>query len=382
MAFDQDTWAFVIISIILPLLSIQIINRLEQSTQNFIYGGKVSSPTFNVLAILFGVRQTAHSRLLPKRRTPRLIFMIFIFYSLIIRTCYQKLSFEFLTHDIYAKDYYSINDLIQNNYTFVTISRTLVRDFPDVKIVSPDTFGDIITKECRKDSKFVLFVSTIFEVQINRLLPYCNWFKSYIRMEDSLVLSVPKNNEFSDLFLQAVSHFTNSGVFNVKWEFIFAKIEYFKPVLHVPNVLTLTDMGFYFEIWLAALSFPITVFIFEVVIFKYRSQSRIRAKSKEQNSFKYIDLPINAGEVQPTQCTLNPEQDEDKSANQSNAEDWNEIPAKENESSIETFEETSQTTAMITCNDEKEENSILDKTGDDNGDRSQKGSKEADNSID
>ena len=366
--FDQETWILIVVSIVVPLISIQIINCFGVADQKFIYGGKVSSPTLNVTAILFGIRQTAHSRFLPKRSSSRMLFILFVIYSLIIRTCYQKLSFEFLTHDMYGKTSYTINDLIKNNYTFISLDeRFLPRDIEGQKItnfrvVDTRTFIDIIAIYCSgKDSKFIILMNSILEAQIKHLTHRCAWVKTIVYAEDSLIIAASRNNEFSDLTIKTVNSLINAGMFNLHLKLFFHRAEHMKYFLDFPKVLTLYDLCLYFEIWLVSLLFPFVVFIFEVAIYKSR---RIGNKFEEQDIFECIDLPMDAEEMQDHQNIQEPENEEEKSENHSYSEEENIDSVEENENADKITEDQLPTieddTAYSYFKEEKEIQELID----------------------
>lgn len=372
MTFDQDTWIYIVVSILLPIISIQIINCLGESTKNFIYGGKVSSPTFNVLAIFFGVRQTPHSRFLPRRSSSRMLFILFIFYSLIIRTCYQKLSFRFLTHDIYPYSYHSIHDLIENNYTVISLDN-----------VSGKEFIDIFMNKCQnKNSNYVIIMNSLLEIQLKHLLNRCVWIKSSINFEDLLVLSVLRNNELSDLIIETVNSLIGAGILNIRMQHDFRHVEYLGHALNFPKVLTLSDLNLYFEIWLVSLLLPTFAFICEVIVFKSRRQFRIGVY-EEQNTFDCISLNNNAEEIQTTQNIQDTENEEvERESNHSDVEEHSAISVEEKENAIEMTVDQLQTTEETSACSEKDEEKIQDKTDSDNIVKEEVKNITADSSID
>jgi len=346
---------YIAVSILLPIISIQVINCLGESAKHFIYGGKVSSPTLNVLAIFFGVRQTPHSRFLPKRSSSRVLFILFIFYSLIIRTCYQKLSFGFLTHDIYPNSYYSIDDLIESNYTVISLDN-----------VSGNEFIDILMNKCQNDdSKYVIIMNSLLEIQVKHLLNRCVWVKTSIYVEDLLVLSVPRNNELSDLTIETVSSLIGAGIFNIKMQHLFRHVEYLGHALHFPKVLTLSDLSLYFEIWLVSLLLPTFAFICEVIVYKSRRRLRIGVY-EEQNTFECINLHNNAEEIQSTQHIQDPEnEEEERESNHSDVEEQSAISVEEKDNGIKMSIDQLQTAEETAAYSAKNEEEIQDKTDSD-----------------
>jgi hypothetical protein len=76
----------------------------------------IANPAYNALGILFGISQLR----LPRESFSRFILLLFIWFCLIFRTCYQSMMFEFMTSDMQKPLPASLDDLIKMNYTIVT----------------------------------------------------------------------------------------------------------------------------------------------------------------------------------------------------------------------------------------------------------------------
>ena len=112
MPFDRPTWMMNGIVFAVAFVSILFV-KLSKSTSvhEFIIGSNVTTPSLNVIAIFMGIGQI----LLPKRNVSRFFFMVFILFSLIIRTAYQGKYFEFLTSDMRKKPIQTIEELKDKN---------------------------------------------------------------------------------------------------------------------------------------------------------------------------------------------------------------------------------------------------------------------------
>jgi len=113
MPLELEVWIAVIVTILIALLVIQIINRMSQQVQNFVFGRNVTTPTLNVMIAFVGGGQM----ILPRRNFARFLLILFIMFSLIIRTCHQSKYFEYLQGDFIKHEIQSINELIERNYT-------------------------------------------------------------------------------------------------------------------------------------------------------------------------------------------------------------------------------------------------------------------------
>ena len=112
LPFDLETWILLTVTFMLTFLSIFIVNRLSKSAQSLVYGHKVETPIWNVIRIFFGISQTK----LPNKNFPRFILIMFIYFCLVFRTCFQSKFFEFMTSEPRRDPPKSIDDLIERKY--------------------------------------------------------------------------------------------------------------------------------------------------------------------------------------------------------------------------------------------------------------------------
>lgn len=92
LPFDPMTWLMVLITFSCAFLVILIVKFSSVNTQKFVFGSRVTSPVFNVVIVFFG--QTMN--ILPGRNFARYHLMVFILFSLIIRTGYQGVQYEMI----------------------------------------------------------------------------------------------------------------------------------------------------------------------------------------------------------------------------------------------------------------------------------------------
>jgi hypothetical protein len=78
----------------------------------------IKMPAYNAVAIFFGIGQTR----LPAEHFSRFIWLLFIWFCLIFRTCWQSKMFEFMTTDMRKPLPASIDDLREMNYTIVLMT--------------------------------------------------------------------------------------------------------------------------------------------------------------------------------------------------------------------------------------------------------------------
>jgi len=120
LPFDMQTWILLFVTFFITFLTIVIINRLSKTTQTIVYGDNVATPIWNVLRIFFGISQTK----LPNKKFSRFILVMFIFFCLIFRTCFQSKFFEFMTSEPRHPPPRTIYELRERNYKLYTLKAT------------------------------------------------------------------------------------------------------------------------------------------------------------------------------------------------------------------------------------------------------------------
>jgi hypothetical protein len=89
LPFDLSTWILLNVTFVTAFAVIFIVNRFPGHIQELFYGHKVQNCSWNVIRIFFGISQTK----LPLNAFARFILLLFLFFCLIFRTCYQNKLF-------------------------------------------------------------------------------------------------------------------------------------------------------------------------------------------------------------------------------------------------------------------------------------------------
>lgn len=93
LPFDKETWILLCITLLSACVTILIINYCFKSIRTSVYGVEVRYPFLNLVQIIFGITLIK----VPNTNFPRFIVILFIWFCLIFRTCFQSKSFEFMT---------------------------------------------------------------------------------------------------------------------------------------------------------------------------------------------------------------------------------------------------------------------------------------------
>jgi len=116
LPFDDLTWKLLLSTFFVAFIIIFLVNQLKKSVQDIVYGVNVHKPALNVLSAFFGIAQYK----VPRKYFSRCLFIIFVYFCLIFRTCYQSKLFEFMTSEPRHPPPKSIADLRNRNYTMYT----------------------------------------------------------------------------------------------------------------------------------------------------------------------------------------------------------------------------------------------------------------------
>jgi hypothetical protein len=125
--FGTELWIAVALTLVLGFIFACILELLSLKVSKFVFG--FGSPTMNILAtFLTGVQAQ-----IPRRNFARFCLMLFIIWSLIIRTCYQSELYKYLQSDNRKPEVKTIAELIARNFTFYhsNLVYTAVNDIAD-----------------------------------------------------------------------------------------------------------------------------------------------------------------------------------------------------------------------------------------------------------
>lgn len=114
MPFDYTTWSLVLLTFLLAFAAIFVTKFVTNRTRNCIFGSSKPIPFLDIGIIFFGISQVQ----LPRKTFARFLIMVFVLYSLIIRTAWQGKTFEFLQKEVRKVEVQSIDEMIGKNFTF------------------------------------------------------------------------------------------------------------------------------------------------------------------------------------------------------------------------------------------------------------------------
>jgi ABC-type amino acid transport substrate-binding protein len=112
--FKLTTWIFILLVLVVGFLVICVVKFQSTAIKNFVYGTGVKAPVLNLLGAFIGGTQ----KKLPGRNFARFLLMMFLIYSLVIRSIYQGSFYKLLNSNQHLKEVQTISEMIEKNFEF------------------------------------------------------------------------------------------------------------------------------------------------------------------------------------------------------------------------------------------------------------------------
>ena len=120
--FDAELWMAIGVTLVIGLLTTVILDFVSDEVRNFIAGRDIQSPTMNFLSIFL----TGGQPKTPRRNFARFIFILFVVWSLIIRTCHQSMHYELIQADLRRPTIRTLDELFESNLTLIGYKESLL----------------------------------------------------------------------------------------------------------------------------------------------------------------------------------------------------------------------------------------------------------------
>lgn len=236
-------WMFLVATFGTGALTIAIINCQNNKVKRFIFGDKFSNPYFKLISVFVGNGLT----ILPRRNFARSLLMMYMLFSLVMRTVYQGSLFIILQGDGRHPELRSIEEMMEKNYVFY-IRETLEHniksmpfyskrktvkfdDYPELraKTLNPAFHGGVIqplleiiylNQQNYKNFTYNVLKEFLLDVQIVNYFPKHSYlvepFNEKIGILKSAGLVQRWMNRYIDLsYLKVNSESTGAKVMNI-----------------------------------------------------------------------------------------------------------------------------------------------------------------------
>ena len=124
MMFDYELWIAISMTLTIAFIVTMSLSFASRKIRNFIVGRYVQNPTMNMLSTFL----TGSQSRVPGRNFARFIFILFVIWSLIIRTCHQSMLFQFMQADLRRPTVKTLDEFFQSNLTYYDHNVTLIID--------------------------------------------------------------------------------------------------------------------------------------------------------------------------------------------------------------------------------------------------------------
>jgi len=290
LAFDAATWYLIIATFGTAFAFIFIVKVFKATTvRNFVFGRNVSSPALNILVIFFGLSQVA----LPRRNFARFTLTLFIIWSLIIRTCYNGLLFEYLQSDKHHPGIQTIKQLMTKNLTYfvgddffalveyeselsiktnVSLSKVLREIYSNDELGTPNmaTIINAYFEAPRNES--VLIADTFQIIDFHKKNPY----QTLLIMKETIMsfyggILISGDYFSKSIIRSAISNLTENDIISHELSEMYES-KFFNPQSEPkePEVLTLSQLAVGFKLYGYCLGVIAVIWSAEIAIEKLR----------------------------------------------------------------------------------------------------------------
>ena len=127
MMFDFETWIAITVTLHIGFVATWSLNFVSDQVRRLVVGRGYQSPTLNFVSIFLTGGQVRT----PETNFARFLFIIFVMWSLIIRTCHQSMLFELLQADIRKPALRTNDELFKSDFT---LHDEIEREYDSIQI--------------------------------------------------------------------------------------------------------------------------------------------------------------------------------------------------------------------------------------------------------
>ncbi|KAG5679817.1 hypothetical protein PVAND_009355 [Polypedilum vanderplanki] len=278
--FDTITWILIFFTFGLTFASILGLNFCPQWVRTIVFGEGINNAAYNALGIFFGISQMR----LAQEFFCRTIFIIYLWFCLIIRTCWQSMMFECITNDMRKPMPESIEDLLSMDYNVVVFENITYkemlngRDGPEIESDDDDylnyLYEFILNGEL--NSKYAFLVRTDYHALLNLIYKKSLPIMKNERLTKPCAFTMMRHNIMTQPIDEMINDLIPSGIF--QYEDDYGMWYHYRPVedeiQDSRRILSMYDLEFGFVIIFGFLGLSIIVFICELHALYVRRQMR------------------------------------------------------------------------------------------------------------
>ncbi|KAG5670882.1 hypothetical protein PVAND_001114 [Polypedilum vanderplanki] len=270
--FDTTTWFLVLLTFGLTVLFIFVLDLSPEWLRTAFVGKGIKGPGYNAIAIFMGISQLK----LPTETFCRNILLIYIWFCLIIRTCWQSKMFEFMTSDMRKPLPASLEDLIEMNYAIILRDEEkfplyhIIDDKirPNMLFLDNHEFLILYSQAIFETSsvKYAFFVSDEINLALTTVYRTSLPIMENEKITRTLSYKMFGNDVLSVHFNDMISKFIESGITRSLYDF---ELWYnYRPsdkeIKDTRRILSMSDLEFGFMIFAGFLLLAFAVFMCEI----------------------------------------------------------------------------------------------------------------------
>ena len=124
MMFDFELWIAISVTLATALCATLMLHFVSRKIRNFIVGRYVRNPTMNMISIFLSGGQEKT----PRRNFARFLMILFVIWSLIIRTCHQSMLFELMQADLRRPTIKTLDEFFQSDLSYHDVEDSFLID--------------------------------------------------------------------------------------------------------------------------------------------------------------------------------------------------------------------------------------------------------------
>lgn len=167
--FDIPTWIIMTVVFSISIIVIVIIKYQKDKVRGFVFGEKNRQPMMNYAIILFGYSISRP----PRRNFARNILMVFIIYTMIMRSAYTGAMYSFMRKDLKVDKIERIKDLVDRQYVFLS-PESYREHFIHSNSTSVVFLGDMQVKESVKKNFIFARTKGLAFALLEEMVSYIN----------------------------------------------------------------------------------------------------------------------------------------------------------------------------------------------------------------
>ncbi|CAG9810963.1 unnamed protein product [Chironomus riparius] len=309
LPFDDTTWTLLIITFLISTFVILIIHRLSKFMQERIFGENVKTPMLNLISTFFGISQYR----LPFSHIPRFVLILYVFYCLIFRTCYQSKLFEFMTSEPRRDPPRTMKDLWEKNFVIYwdedirsvnDITDDEKKYWPQIVTVNNDQYNDFYSTQSQNASTRIgLIVQELAVKMFDHFKYNIKWHKlpNYSLYVGQSGFIFRANNFFFRIVDETIQRLTSGGIMNHLIKKCFpaktGEVE-----VKEATVLKIKDLNFGFNIWLGCCAVCASCFVIELFVWIISQIIKCFEAKRKKKMLKFAKIfpeVINVDRLEP-----------------------------------------------------------------------------------